>query len=72
MNLKSGDYGENVLKGDQYLMELKLSYSIPVWMAHMLSELEIYPVSFSKYGNIYTKILLTDIQNEAPQLIKAY
>lgn len=35
------------------LMEIKAGGAMPLWMARLLSELEIYPHSFSKYGNIY-------------------
>ena len=34
-------------------MESKIMGATPLWFAHILSELDIYPVSFSKYGNIY-------------------
>ena len=35
------------------LMEIKAGGAMPLWMAQLLSEMEIYPHSFSKYGNIY-------------------
>lgn len=44
-----------VLSGKQeHLLELKLSQNMPLWLAGALSELRIYPVSFSKYGTIYS------------------
>ena len=36
-------------------MESKVMGATPLWFAQILSELSIYPVSFSKYGNIYKK-----------------
>lgn len=34
-------------------MEVKIPGAMPLWMARLFSELEIYPVSFSKYGVAY-------------------
>ena len=36
-------------------MESKILGATPLWFTRILSELAIYPVSFSKYGNIYKK-----------------
>lgn len=51
--LGKGDYGTMLLNENQYLMEVKVAGAMPIWMARLFSELEIYPISFSKYGNIY-------------------
>lgn len=40
-----------------YIMEIKTLDSIPLWLVNVLSELKIYPTSFSKYGNIYKKYI---------------
>lgn len=40
---------------DCYLMETKICGATPLWFARQLDELGIYPVSFSKYGQVYTK-----------------
>lgn len=40
---------------DLYIMEIKTYYTFPLWLAKTLSNLEIYPTSFSKYGKIYEK-----------------
>lgn len=50
-----------MLGAEEYLMEIKVSGAYPVWLAKLLGELEIYPVSFSKYGAVYAR----SIQNEA-------
>ena len=34
-------------------MEIKTLGSMPLWLVRCLSELNIYPASFSKYGKIY-------------------
>ncbi len=53
MGLEEGDCGEPLLPERYYLMESKVMGAAPLWFTRILSELSIYPVSFSKYGNIY-------------------
>lgn len=55
MGLENGDFGEMLLPSGYYLMESKIMGAAPLWFTELLSELFIYPVSFSKYGNIYKK-----------------
>ena len=55
LDLECGDDGEPLLSPGERLMEIKIAGAMPIWLAHLLSELEIYPTSFSKYGNIYKK-----------------
>lgn len=44
---------------DQVLMEIKLTRACPLWLCRLLSELALYPTSFSKYGACYRQMLLT-------------
>ncbi len=60
LNLAKGDYGEYLLDECSYLMEIKVPLAMPLWLANRLSSLEIYPTSFSKYGNIYKQKILSD------------
>lgn len=53
INLELGDSGNVLLKNGEYLMEVKTLDSYPLWFTNILSELKIYPSSFSKYGNVY-------------------
>lgn len=39
-----------------YIMEAKSLNAYPSWFINVLSDLKIYPKSFSKYGNIYKKL----------------
>lgn len=55
LQLESGDFGDLLLEENLYVMEIKINAAIPMWLVGILSELEIYPMSFSKYGNIYKK-----------------
>lgn len=56
--LSSGIYGRELLDDGQRIMEIKLRGSMPLWLAHLLDELKIYPSSFSKYGTAYTTLML--------------
>ncbi|MEG1633375.1 MAG: polyphosphate polymerase domain-containing protein [Oscillospiraceae bacterium] len=53
--LENGDWGEFLLPQGYYLMESKVMGATPLWFSEILSSLSVYPVSFSKYGNIYRK-----------------
>lgn len=55
LNLESGSYGTNYFDKDTYIMEIKVLDAIPLWLVKNLSDLKIYPISFSKVGSIYTK-----------------
>lgn len=57
INLEYGDAGKKFFKEDIYIMEIKALGTIPLWLVKELSLLKIYPSSFSKYGNIYSKNL---------------
>lgn len=64
MGLERGDCGQLLLPQEQILMESKIMGAAPLWFSHILSELKIFPVSFSKYGSIYKNELLTGRQND--------
>lgn len=51
--LEYGLIGHRVLPEKTYLMEIKIPGAMPLWLAHILSEGEIYPGSFSKFGNAH-------------------
>lgn len=56
-DLSLGDEGTPLLQPGERLMEIKVSSALPFWLSRMLSELKIYPVSFSKYGTVYRELL---------------
>lgn len=58
LKLDNGDYGINAIGKDVFLMEVKCLGSMPLWFTNTLSDLKIYPISFSKYGKIYENKLL--------------
>ena len=53
LKLEYGDAGKLYFNDKEYIMELKTIGGLPLWFTKILSELKIYPKSFSKYGNIY-------------------
>ena len=63
LELACGDHGTPLLPRDAVLMEIKLPGVCPLWLGRALSELSIYPTSFSKYGACYQQYLLPQMQN---------
>ena len=57
LSLSSGSYGEPILPENHLLMEIKICGAMPVWLARILSEQQIYPAKFSKYANGYQDYL---------------
>ncbi len=57
VRLEAGNHGERLLEGDVYLMEIKTSLAKPLWLAHMLNELDIKRVRFSKYGTEFRQYI---------------
>lgn len=57
--LEYGTWGEPLLEEGERLMEVKIPGAMPVWLSRLLDELELYPVSYSKYGKGYQESLQT-------------
>lgn len=55
LKLECGSEGEKYFSDDYYIMEIKAKDALPIWLVNILSDLKIYPQSFSKYGSIYKK-----------------
>ena len=51
--MSKGDEGTCLMESGWVLMEVKILDSMPYWFGHILSKLEIFPISFSKYGSYY-------------------
>lgn len=58
LRLTAGDHGRELLESGQVLMEIKIPEAAPLWLAGMLSRWEIFPQSFSKYGQCYKNQLI--------------
>ena len=50
LTLDAGDDGAPVLPQETIVMEIKFLHSMPLWLAQLLSRMQLYPTSFSKYG----------------------
>lgn len=84
LKLESGDHGEALQNSGQWLMEVKAEKTIPFWLSKLLSEEKVFRTSFSKYGNEYKKMLMSDMKTKGdnslclnhfsaqPQLVAQY
>ena len=64
LTLSAGDYGDLLLDEGLYLMEIKSNGAMPIWLVNALSDMHIYPYSFSKYGNDYKRRLQEAVAEE--------
>ena len=56
VGLENGDAGHLLLNDSECIMEIKTLDNLPYEFARYLSTLNVYPTTFSKYGNVYKKI----------------
>ncbi len=56
LELGSGSYGKVLLPEGTRIMEIKITNAMPLWLVHILDELEIRQASFSKYGTAYKQV----------------
>ena len=70
LGLEQGDRGRLLLPEDCVLMESKVMGATPLWFTGILSEMGLYPVSFSKYGNIYKRELRA--WDLSPRLVRGW
>lgn len=55
IDLRLGDCGKLLVWQGHYVMEIKCLGSLPIWLIGILTKESIYPVSFSKVGNVFLK-----------------
>lgn len=58
LDLRLGTAGEPLVREDLTLMEIKIPGVMPLWLAHALSQAEVFQTSFSKVGCCYTHCIL--------------
>lgn len=63
LSLTLGDHGDCVTAPGEVLMEIKIPGAAPMWLASVLSELEAFPTSFSKYGTAYKNEIIDKYMN---------
>lgn len=56
LDLRLGAWGEPLLKEGETLMEIKISNAMPLWLSSALSDIGIFPLSYSKYGRAYQQM----------------
>ena len=71
VDLINGDEGNFLLPEGRYVMEIKIPGAMPVWMADILDTLQIYPGSFSKYGNVYQTFMYSFFKQKEKQSIES-
>ncbi len=57
VDLRNGTQGISVACQPYCVMEIKSAHSVPLWLAGILTEMRLYPGSFSKYGSVYCQRL---------------
>ena len=58
LTLMSEPYGNSLFRESSVLMEIKVGASMPLWCSSLLAVNNIYPYSFSKYGETYKTMLM--------------
>ena len=58
-DLMNGSKGETLMDDSHYILELKITAAMPLWLSAIMDRLKIYPGSYTKYGNSYKKMLLS-------------
>ena len=58
LSLEYGSQGKLFFDKRVYIMEIKTINTMPIWLINVFNELKIFPLSFSKYGEIYQKGLI--------------
>lgn len=62
LTLSAAPSGTPLLEAGQSLLEVKVPGAMPLWLSHLLGQLHIWPVSFSKYGTAYQRMLKNQIE----------
>lgn len=70
LDMGKGDYGNMLLQPGVRLLEIKAMGAYPLWLCRLLSELELYPQSFSKYGTVYTQYIMNHEINQEREVIQ--
>lgn len=58
LDLAMGSHGRMLMDDSMYIMEIKISEAMPLWMSAIMDRCKIFPGSYSKYGTAYTQDLI--------------
>ncbi len=64
LDLTHGSEGQNIHDSGTVLMEVKIKDALLPELAHLFSDLAVFPVSFSKYGTAYRQMAAEKSQRE--------
>ncbi len=64
LSLAQPSYGAQIIAPNQRLMEVKIAGAMPLWLSKKLAELQIYKISFSKYGKAYQRFIRNQLYEE--------
>lgn len=64
LDLTLGSEGTPVIDPQLVVMEIKIPGAMPLWLAHILTELSIFPGAFTKYGNCYKNFICPSQRRE--------
>lgn len=70
LTLSGTVYGNRLLE-DQVLLEIKVPGSMPLWISRALSEVKVFPVSYSKIGAAYEQSTRLQAPVYAPHALPA-
>lgn len=67
--LSGSDFGQNIISQEEAIMEIKFLGAMPIWLSKELSNLSVFPSSFSKYGTCYKNFILKNgtVEEEVKQ-----
>ena len=57
VKIEAGNSGYRLIEDGQFLMEVKITNAAPIWFTKLMSELNIFPTSFSKYASEYKRYI---------------
>lgn len=57
LDLTQNSPGQPLLPIDQYVMEVKVRWTTPLWLVKLIHHYQLNPIGFSKYGREYLKNL---------------
>ncbi len=69
VRLEMGNHGKLLIDNAFWLMEVKSSEAVPLWFTKLLTEREIYPSSFSKYGTEYKQTIQNRTEEKKGELL---